>query len=251
MLPDFLSAYKADLEKFRMEYISIQATPLADGETLPLTQSKFLGKPYLPAGTDYPFDKNGKPMIMLAQINFSETDFLEHYPESGIFQLFVSPTDWYDMEDFKIFFHPDAHKEHQQQFDFLTKELYSESPIDCEHWLSFSKGVEYGATDDFRFDYSFNGMDLYDFEETLNEEEKKIFDSLICSGDHKIGGYAFFTQSDPRDYDSSRENDLLLLQIDGDEQIMFGDAGVSNVFINADDLKKRDFSRAYFNWDCC
>jgi uncharacterized protein YwqG len=44
---------------------------------------------------------------------------------------------------------------------------------------------------------------------------------------------------------------LLLLQIDTDNEIMFGDSGVANVFINEDDLKKKKFDKAYFNWDCC
>ena len=29
-----------------------------------------------------------------------------------------------------------------------------------------------------------------------------------------------------------------------------GDAGVSNKFINADDLKNKGFDKAYFHWDC-
>ncbi|MBO7381562.1 MAG: DUF1963 domain-containing protein, partial [Neisseriaceae bacterium] len=39
-------------------------------------------------------------------------------------------------------------------------------------------------------------------------------------------------------------------QIDSKNGIMWGDAGVGNFFITADDLKKRDFSRVLYNWDC-
>ena len=76
-------------------------------------------------------------------------------------------------------------------------------------------------------------------------------DTLFYSIGHKIGGYAYFTQSDPREYDENKIDDLLVLQIDSDDEIMFGDSGVMNVFLNANDLKTSDFTKAYFNWDCC
>ncbi|WP_155392911.1 DUF1963 domain-containing protein, partial [Clostridium sporogenes] len=33
--------------------------------------------------------------------------------------------------------------------------------------------------------------------------------------------------------------------------LMFGDAGVANFFINEEDLKKLDFTKVLYNWDCC
>jgi uncharacterized protein YwqG len=44
---------------------------------------------------------------------------------------------------------------------------------------------------------------------------------------------------------------VLLLQIDTDEQIMFGDSGVANVFISPEALRNKQFDQAYFHWDCC
>jgi uncharacterized protein YwqG len=73
---------------------------------------------------------------------------------------------------------------------------------------------------------------------------------LFRSTGHKIGGYAYFTQCDPREGEPERKDDLLLLQIDTDGEIMWGDAGVANIFINAQDLKNKKFDKAYFNWDC-
>ncbi|MBQ9182646.1 MAG: DUF1963 domain-containing protein, partial [Neisseriaceae bacterium] len=40
---------------------------------------------------------------------------------------------------------------------------------------------------------------------------------------------------------------VLLLQIESDEGIMWGDCGVGNFFIRPDDLRKRDFSKVLFN----
>ncbi|MGZ3920265.1 MAG: YwqG family protein, partial [Bacteroidia bacterium] len=227
------------------------ATPVTDGEILPIKQSKFLGKPFLPVDKLYPKSKNGTPMIMLAQINFAEAPALENYPASGILQLFVSPTDWYDMDDYYILFHENVDQDFQTDFSFLTSDLYEESPINCEHKLTFSKEIEYGGTEDFRFQLNFNGKSYYDYQETLSKSQQEEMDKLFYTIGHKIGGYAYFTQSDPRDYDKLKKNDVLLLQIDTDDEIMFGDSGVANVFINIDELKNKNFDKAYFNWDCC
>jgi len=43
----------------------------------------------------------------------------------------------------------------------------------------------------------------------------------------------------------------LLLQIDSiGEHILWGDVGVGNFFITEDELKRKDFSKVLYNWDC-
>jgi uncharacterized protein YwqG len=251
MIPKFLDEFKDELEKFKLESIKIKATPNNGGNNLTITQSKFLGKPYLPITIEYPKDELGNPMILLAQINFAETPQLENYPTDGILQFYVSSTEWYDMTDYKILFHNTIENECQTDFSFLTEKLYEESPIYCEHRLSFEKVIEYGGYEDFRFDMSFNGESYYDFQEKLNEEQKTEMDNILDGTGHKIGGYAFFTQSDIRDNNGKQKDGILLLQIDTDEEIMFGDSGVGNLFINPKSLKEKDFNKAWFNWDCC
>jgi uncharacterized protein YwqG len=251
MIPPFLSDYKAEIEKYKLETVKIFATPVSKNDTLPITQSRFLGVPYLPSGISYPVDKKGVPMILWAQINFAEVPHLQNYPQWGIFQLFVSSTDWYDMEDYKILFHEDITQDAQENFDFLTENLYNESPIHCEHKLKFEKAFEYGGVTDYRFDLEFDGEDYYEYYETLSKEQQKEMDALFDATGHKIGGYAYFTQEDIRDYDITKDNDILILQIDTDEKIMFGDSGVANIFIKPDDLANKRFEKAYFNWDCC
>ena len=71
-------------------------------------------------------------------------------------------------------------------------------------------------------------------------------------------GYPFFTQYDPRENNEAlRRFDTVLLQIDSeyskehpDYEIMWGDAGVANFFINGDALRKGDFSEIMYSWDC-
>jgi len=252
VVPDFLEKFRPQIEKYKLNSIKIKAHPISDSEVLNLEQSKFLGKPFLPNDLPYPKDKNGKPMILLAQINFAEIPFLENYPTEGLLQLFVSATDWYSMDDYSILYHPNTNFQPRKDFSFLTSDLYSEAPIYTEHALTFIKTTEYGATEDFRFDMRFNGLSYYEYRETLSKEQQKKMDDIFYIIGHKIGGYAYFTQSDPRSYSTEHKwNDLLILQIDSDDKIMFGDSGVAHVFLNEQDLKNRDFSKAYFYWDCC
>lgn len=250
IFPDFLKAFESELLGYKLDFVKIAAKPIQDGKKLSITTSKYLGKPYLPVGFEYPKSKDGKPMIMLSQLNFSEIPSLTNYPSSGILQFFVSASNWYDMDDYRVIFYETIEAE-QTNFDFLTENLYSESPINCEHELSFSLGVEYGGEGDFRFRLSFNGLDYWDFNETLNKQQQDELERFLDASGHKVGGYAYFTQSDPRDYDSKLKNDVLLLQIDTDDEIMFGDSGVAHLFINLDDLLNKRFEKAYFNWDCC
>ena len=65
-------------------------------------------------------------------------------------------------------------------------------------------------------------------------------------------GYPAFTQSDPRYYNKEYSKyNTLLLQIDTDENIMWGDSGVANFFIDKEDLENNNFNNILYNWDCC
>ncbi|MDF2833939.1 YwqG family protein [Chryseobacterium indoltheticum] len=250
MIPEFLTEFKTKLEKYKLETIKIVATPLKKEESLEIFDSKFLGTPYLPKGMEYPKDKENKPMVLWAQINFADIPALDGYPNQGILQFFVS-SEWFDMDDYKVVFHSDITEEFQTDFSFLTEDIYEESPIYCEHKLDFNKDIEYGSSEDLRFNMRFNDKDYWDFQETLTKDQTEEINKIIDGTGHKIGGYAYFTQADVRDYNKDLKQDLLLLQIDTDEEIMFGDSGVANFFINPEDLKNRRFEKAWFNWDCC
>ena len=50
---------------------------------------------------------------------------------------------------------------------------------------------------------------------------------------------------------------MLLFQLDSDgskeagDLVLWGDCGVANFFISREALRRRDFSRVCYNWDCC
>ena len=44
---------------------------------------------------------------------------------------------------------------------------------------------------------------------------------------------------------------LFQMDTDDDAEIMWGDSGVANFFIQEKDLAAEDFSDVLYNWDCC
>jgi uncharacterized protein YwqG len=251
MLPEFLGEFRAPLERYKLDYVKIVATSLPTSESLPLLQSKFLGKPFLPVGTPYPRDEKEQPMLLLAQLNFAEIPALAGFPTAGILQFFISPTEWYNAEDYRVLYHAATDAQPQTDFSFLTNDLYADSPIRAEHSLAFSLATEYGGAEDCRFDMSFGGKSYYEYENTLPKEQKEELDTYCNNSGHRIGGYAYFTQGDPRENDPKFQDDVQLLQIDMDDKIMFGDSGLGHFFISPAALAAKQFDQAYFYWDCC
>ncbi len=255
-VPAVLSKYANELIELQREYISVNAEPLDDdllNDPLNKKQSKFLGNPFLPIDYEYPKDKNGKPMVLIAQINFSEMPRLKGFPTSGLLQLYFPVHDWWDIGVEKIVYlnDDDLEKESLNDFSFVEKSDYDEMPVNRIHELKFNKSIDTGCSEDSQFSFSFGGLDYWDFEDSLSEREKEEFNNYFSSTGHKIGGYADFTQSDPRDYEASQKEDVQLLQIDEDDYIMFGDSGVGHIFINTKDLETNTLEKAYFYWDCC
>ena len=99
------------------------------------------------------------------------------------------------------------------------------------------------------------------FGETETESANEVFgedqyalleEEYFYSENSQLLGHPFFTQEDVRE-EGSRYN-TLLFQLDSetvDDVVMWGDSGVGNFFINAEDLKRLDFSNVLYNWDCC
>lgn len=255
MLSDFLKKYESDLKKYEREAVRMIATPLNSyplEDEIELKDSKLLGTPFFPADIVYPEDKSGKPMILALQLNFEQVPHIENFPKDGILQLFLSPGNWHD-EDYKIvyFGKEDLHRHPITDFSFLKPEDFEEMPIYKPHSLSFERMTDKGSSMDAQFDYLFDGMEYWDMIETLDEKQEAQVNDYFNASGHKLGGYAEFTQEDPRAGNSDIKNDIQLLQLDTDEEIMFGDGGIAHIFISKENLLNKDFSKAYFYWDCC
>ena len=68
-----------------------------------------------------------------------------------------------------------------------------------------------------------------------------------------LGGYADFTQSDPR-YDVKENRDECLFKLDSCgsyDKISIGDSGILFALISQEDIENKNFENAIVDWDCC
>lgn len=245
-----LAAYLSRLEDVALPAVHIKARP---SDSLFLFDSKFGGYPYWPKDKPYPKDVEGNYMYLLAQLNFSQIPPLEGYPDKGLLQFYVAADDMYglnfddqaEQKNFRVIYFEDSSEPPLENFHFLDEqERESGLPLDRPMELSFSLQKDYYAFSDCRYP-----EDLGD--ELSSEELYKEVSKVFPDEGHKIGGYAYFTQSDPRDEKEDRSDWVLLLQIDSQgNDIVWGDVGVGNFFIHPDALKRKDFSNVLYNWDC-
>ncbi|CAM4083023.1 YwqG family protein [Lederbergia lenta] len=261
-LPKQLQPYAEALAETKIPSINI------NGEikrTTPL-ESKFGGQPYWLKADAYPTSKSGEALRLLAQINFSEIKVsIPGYPTEGILQFFVAGDDVYglDFDDmtnqdtFRVVFHENIESDESKWLtvmpDFDDENYF---PVEKECALSFDYSNEIVSRQDYRFNVITQIdkilEDATDEDYELYDEMMEAYDELTNEQGSKLGGYPFFTQEDPRTYGDYPTFDTLLLQIDTEQKldIMWGDSGVANFFIALEDLKKRDFSKVLYNWDC-
>ena len=84
-IPEDFSAYEEELVASVKDSIRLE---LKASDSLKPWDSKVGGLPYFPKEMDYPMSKtSGKPLMLLAQINFEDMPKLEGYPEKGIVQV--------------------------------------------------------------------------------------------------------------------------------------------------------------------
>lgn len=255
-LPAALEPFRDQLLATRLPFIRIKPQP---ARATTLRESKVGGQPYLPKGTPWPLAPDGRPLFFLAQLNFADMPKLAPFPEQGILQFYLFDDDLYGM-DFDDGENPDTFRVLYFPEPLMPESALNQSLPPAEDYdllphhpeesypLAFSRAEEIAPATDYRFWNNFGAGFFQQFGEqewTIQDE----YNRAVHSQGHKIGGYAYFTQDDPR-----RPEDpmLLLFQLDSDEQmdLMWGDMGVGHFFIREKDLAARDFSRVLYDWDC-
>ena len=257
-IPPELGNYREAIESMVKPYIRIILTE----DTKPqLWESKFGGLPYMPINFDYPKTKDGKYLHLLAQINFAEVPYLEELPREGILQFYIAQDMSYGYDSknimkqdrFRIIYFEDVNTQEKNlvtDFSFLNSIDEYYFPIEGCSAIKFQFDYTL-ASDNFSDRFNIFGVD--EPLEDVYEICETFFDEITLAG-HKLLGNPDFTQQDPRYFLHTEEPYILLFQIDTDSNqhidIMWGDSGVANFFIAQSDLKKLDFTKVMYNWDC-
>jgi uncharacterized protein YwqG len=256
-LPTALEKYSKKIAATLRPFVRIH---LQQAENILLWNSKVGGNPYLPKGIPFPVNAEGVQLFFLAQINFAEMPALEGFPTKGILQFFIFDDDLYGLDfdepeaqhNFRLLFYADPETDSDTlitDFSFL-RSYDDDMPFQpgSEWAVQFQLETGLMPESDFRFD----GIFGEDFFARFGAEEWSLaeaYGKVSDAAGHHIGGYAEFTQEDPRLPEDPME---LLFQLDTDSKngIRWGDMGVANFFIRPDDLAQLNFSRVRYNWDC-
>ena len=210
---------------------------------------------------------------MLAQINCEQLPENTLYPQKGLLQFWIAATEDYlyglDLDNFcnndnkRVIYYPtigEALPIENFIEDYTFENCYLPFDADLQFALHFTNGTETFSIEEKAAEREFirkwNETFLDDIKEMwdLPRETCQIIDNLLLKDPtgHKIGGYPYFTQVDPREENDSHT--FLLLQIDTDEvdnkEILWGDCGVANFFISPEDLAACQFDNILYNWDC-
>ena len=241
-----------------------------------LLDSKVGGLPYWDPALPYPTDSQGNKMTLLAQLNFAQLGTEDPLPAQGLLQFFIGQDDVFGIDfdqpdsqkDFRVVYHPEPDPaltlEQIQALDLPTHvEADLCTPVIREAAFIAEKTVGYMGPGDCRFEALFReavravtGEDIGDKNEYqyFDKADRDYFYDQLSTAGHRLLGYPFFTQYDPREPEGPY--DTLLFQLDSDmaedrkDLVLWGDCGVGNFFINREDLLRRDFSRILYNWDC-
>ena len=270
-----IEQFIADLNTTTQREVICISLSLADN--LALTDSKFGGTPYIPKDGTLPASVDGKPLFMLAQINCEQLPENTLYPKKGLLQFWIAATEapLYGLDyeapcsnDFKRVIYYPTFGEALPIDDFINDYIFDDEnlPFNSKRQfaLHFKKDTESisleerAATQLFfqKWNESFS-THITTIDEFFDEVPDDICEEINAyllkePTGHKIGGYPYFIEYDPRE-----ENDphtFLLLQIDIDnveeEEICWGNlGGVANFFISPEDLDNYKFDNIFFHWE--
>ena len=246
-------------------------------DNLGVFSSKFGGIPYIANDDSIPVDSDNNQLALLAQINCGELPENKLYPEVGLLQFWIARNSNFGLDNKDSYCVKYIEKIDEtvsevdilEKYDILDEDNNEEySPFKRKNTsfsLTFEKGLSTITSTDCRFgDIALKTIqDLFPDEQIndlYDDLENDIYSTLFKSFEgvqHAIGAYPTFTQWDPRNPDDTDAYDVMLLQIESmrssdsnENEIMWGDSGVANFFIDSEKLERLDFNHVLFNWDC-
>jgi uncharacterized protein YwqG len=275
-LPPQLKPFARKIADSQLSHVD--AMPVI-GPTRPW-DSKLRGVPYYPKDKPWPRDVDGKPLVMLVQLNFSEMPALAGYPTEGIVQIYIAAgynpekqmwgmrvdnahkTELGRLTDhsyFRVLYFPRVSRNAEDLITATPAVEFDEEysfPATEEARLTFAPGSSYVRPEDYRFRRVF-GLDRSEFFGRIERDKRDVEDAYekFMGGRRyvaRIGGYSRVEQMDPR-LEFPDEDWILLFSLDsegpGGYPVGWGDGGVGNFYIRPEDLARRDFSKVIYYWD--
>lgn len=259
------------IEKYTIP--SIKLTPTGFGVADPLS-TFFYGYPRYING-NIPVDSSGKQLRFMAQVNCKDLNGLPDFPTNGLLQFWVHGDknkiymDIKDPKAYQVVYIENTGNNNINNVE-LDESLYttddagdfpgtwrSDKTPDMNYMMTSSKELIRPNTSDIEvllnlFINEYNRISGMSFDnksipksviDALNDDDR-----LKPSWGNRIGGYPSFTQYPPPGRMDSWE--ILLLQLDSDNMVNWGDNGIAGFYISHKDLINRDFRNINFYWDC-
>jgi uncharacterized protein YwqG len=218
-----------------------------------ILDDKIGGEPYLPEGEEYPKDEKGNNLGLLFQINLKQID-LENFPKKGILEIFTDIENEYPPK-YKIKYFEEGKKYQKNLPKIERKEHISPN----SYKIKVKKTINYMSSEDFKYKEfivkaaeNVTGIKFKDY----NELSEKYKDQVTIKAEQMskikitMGGNPDFCQYDPRAELNGKNISLFKLDSMCHHGIRLGDAGILNVLISEEDLKKCNFDNCYLGWDC-
>ncbi|MCI8422552.1 MAG: DUF1963 domain-containing protein [Lawsonibacter sp.] len=219
-----------------------------------LRESKVGGDPYLPRDMEWPLDRQGVPLRLLAQVDCAALSALEDFPHTGLLQFWIGTDDLYGADyddpipqrDFRVLYHEGADPT-VTQAEVLAKrsalpdgEEERYSPLgDWPCRMVFGQPrTEWIPDENYLFQKRLVQLwnqrrpekpirSVWDFYALFPREERdySIFElsGAEVTGSprgpwHQLGGFPTFIQNDPRHEEEYQDLDTLLFQLDSEFQ---------------------------------
>lgn len=227
-------------------------------EKTSIFDSKFGGIPYWDLSKDYPVDKNGDKLILLAQINFEKENLeSDKLPNTGMLQFFVeNKFNCSYKEVNKVIYHENIDKNiTEDDVKRLNVPTTLDSEIDItikdEYKLSFKKVKESISFNDYRFDEvlekAYNKLyETNDYNEVREEwDDEAIITDMFSDGEgHKLLGFPHFCQEDPRSavkYNASKSDVKLATSVDNNKTMSWFPSASDMNKIKEENEKQKEF----------
>ncbi len=223
-----------------------------------ILDDKIGGMPYLPIGESYPVDKNGQMMGLVLQVKLKNIK-LDGWPNSGFLEIFTDRSLDYPCQ-YEIRYYDEGLEYQTELPNVELEEFIVDEPIKieleetiCHKPLSNFDGEEtlINIAEEL-FGQNFNTFEELDSFIDTDDFYVEFMDAL-SNPYGTIGGYADFTQSDPREYEGEERTECIL-KLDScldSKRLYIGDAGILFVLISKEDIVNKNFKNGLVDWDCC